>query len=86
MGLQIQDTFKQMHNAATELQCFQELQKQEQMAGAYRVRNLTEEMNKQNALEHTLHSRYGDLLSGYHRIQEQLEEHKRQLKLQERRQ
>ncbi|KAM0866337.1 hypothetical protein ACQ4PT_042688 [Festuca glaucescens] len=83
LGSQIQDTFKQMNTAATELECFQELQKQEQMAGAYRVRNLAEEVNKQKALEHILQSRYGDLLSGYHRIQEQLAEHKKQLKLQE---
>uniref|UniRef100_A0ACD5WI81 Uncharacterized protein n=1 Tax=Avena sativa TaxID=4498 RepID=A0ACD5WI81_AVESA len=83
LGSQIQDTFKQMNTAATELECFQELQKQEQMAGAYRVRNLAEEVNKQKALERTLQSRYGDLLSGYQMIQEQLEEHKKQLKLQE---
>jgi pre-mRNA-splicing factor CDC5/CEF1 len=72
-----------MNTAATELECFQELQKQEQMAGAYRVRNLAEEVDKQKALERNLQSRYGDFLSGYQRIQEQLEEHKRQLKLQE---
>ncbi|KAK1627904.1 hypothetical protein QYE76_002219 [Lolium multiflorum] len=83
LGSQIQDTFKQMNTAATELECFQELQKQEQMAGAYRVRNLVEEVDKQKALERTLQSRYGDFLSGYQRIQEQLGEHKRQLKLQE---
>ncbi|XP_062225382.1 cell division cycle 5-like protein [Phragmites australis] len=80
---QVQDTFKQMDTAATELECFLELQKQEQMAASYRVRNLTEEVNKQKALERTLQSRYGDLLSSYHRIQEQLEEHKCQLKIQE---
>lgn len=72
-----------MDTAATELECFQELQKQEQMAASYRVRNLTEEVNKQKALERTLQSCYGDLLSGYQTIQEQLEEHKRQLKIQE---
>ncbi|VAI34741.1 unnamed protein product [Triticum turgidum subsp. durum] len=83
LGSQIQDTFKQMNTAATELECFQELQKQEQMAGAYRVRNLSEEVNKQKALEQTLQSRYGDLLSGYQSIHGQLEEHKRLLKLQE---
>ncbi|XP_051185458.1 cell division cycle 5-like protein [Lolium perenne] len=83
LGSQIQDTFKQMNTAATELECFQELQKQEQMAGAYRVRNLVEEVDKQKALERTLQSRYGDFLSGYQSIQEQLGEHRRQLKLQE---
>lgn len=80
---QVQDTFKQMDTAATELECFQELQKQEQMAASYRVRNLTDEVNKQKALERTLQSRYGDLVSSYQRIQEQLEERRSQLKLQE---
>ncbi|GJN11927.1 hypothetical protein PR202_ga30165 [Eleusine coracana subsp. coracana] len=80
---QVQDTFKQMDTAATELECFQELQKQEQMAASYRVRNLTEEVNKQKALERTLQRRYGDLLSSYQRIQEQLKEHRSQLKVQE---
>uniref|UniRef100_A0A0D9W3M3 Cell division cycle 5-like protein n=1 Tax=Leersia perrieri TaxID=77586 RepID=A0A0D9W3M3_9ORYZ len=80
---QVQDTFKQMDTSATELECFQELQKQEQMAASYRIRNLTEEVNKQKALERTLQSRYGDLLTGYQKIQEQLEEHKRQLMIQE---
>lgn len=83
MWSQVQDTFKQMDTAATELECFQELQKQEQMAASYRVRNLTEEVNKQKALERTLQSRYGDLLSSYQRIQEQLEERRSQLKVQE---
>jgi len=78
-----QDTFKQMNTASTELECFQELQKQEHLAASYRVLNLTEEVNKQKALEQTLQSRYGDLLSGFQRIQGQLEEHKRQLKIQE---
>ena len=72
-----------MDTAATELECFQELQKQEQLAASYRVRNLTEEVNKQKALERTLQSRYGDLMSVYHRIQEQLEEHKIQIRKQE---
>jgi pre-mRNA-splicing factor CDC5/CEF1 len=72
-----------MDTAATELECFQELQKQEQMAATYRVRNLTEEVNKQKALECTLQRRYGDLLSRYQRIQEQLEERRSQLKIQE---
>ena len=72
-----------MDTAATELECFQELQKQEQLAASYRVRNLTEEVDKQKALERTLQSRYGDLMSVYHRIQEQLEEHKIQIRKQE---
>jgi len=72
-----------MNTASTELECFQELQKQEHLAASYRVLNLTEEVNKQKALEQTLQCRYGDLLSGFRRIQGQLEEHNRQLKIQE---
>ena len=83
MWSQVQDTFKQMDTAATELECFQELQKQEHLAASYRILNLTEEVNKQKALERTLQSRYGELVSGFQRIQEQLEEHKKQLKVQE---
>ncbi|KAJ1265398.1 hypothetical protein BS78_08G074000 [Paspalum vaginatum] len=80
---QVQDTFKQMDTAVTELECFQELQKQEHLAASYRILNLTEEVNKQKALERTLQSRYGELFSRFQRTQEQLEEHKRQLKVQE---
>ncbi|KAL6851562.1 hypothetical protein ACP4OV_020495 [Aristida adscensionis] len=80
---QVQDTFKQMETAATELECFQELQKQEHMAASYRVRNLIGEVDKQKVLERTLQSRYGDLSSGYQRIQEQLEEHKNKIRIQE---
>ena len=72
-----------MDTAATELECFQELQKQEHLAASYRILNLTEEVNKQKTLERTLQSRYGELVSGFQRIQEQLEEHKKQLKVQE---
>lgn len=72
-----------MDTAATELECFQELQKQEQLAASYRIRNLTEEVDKQKALERTLQSRYGDLMSTYNIIHEQLEEHKIQLRKQE---
>ncbi|WVZ90245.1 hypothetical protein U9M48_036561 [Paspalum notatum var. saurae] len=80
---QVQDTYKQMDTAVTELECFQELQKQEHLAASYRILNSTEEVNKQKALERTLQSRYGELFSRFQRIQEQLEEHKRQLKVQE---
>jgi pre-mRNA-splicing factor CDC5/CEF1 len=71
-----------MDTAATELECFQELQKQEHLAASYRILNLTEEVNKQKALERTLQNRYGELVSGFQKIQEQLEEHKKQLKVQ----
>ncbi|CAN6270570.1 unnamed protein product [Urochloa humidicola] len=83
LSAQVQDTFKQMDTAATELECFQELQKQEQLAASYRVRNLTEEVDKQKALEQTLQSRYGKLKSDYLTTQEQLEKHRIQLRKQE---
>ncbi|CAN6356103.1 unnamed protein product [Urochloa humidicola] len=78
---QVQDTFKQMDTASTELGCFQELQKQENLAASYRIFNLSEEVNKQKALERILQSRYGVLLSDFQMIQKQLEEHKGQLKI-----
>ncbi|CAN6329119.1 unnamed protein product [Urochloa humidicola] len=78
---QVQDTFKQMDTASTELGCFQELQKQEHLAASYRILNLMEEVNKQKVLEQTLQSPYGVLLSDFQMIQKQLEEHKRQLKI-----
>ncbi|XP_020079676.1 cell division cycle 5-like protein [Ananas comosus] len=80
---QIEATFKQMGTAATELECFQDLQKQELSAAAYRINNLIEEINKQKAQEQTLQHRYGSLLADYERIQGLLEEHKRQIKIQE---
>ncbi|CAL5017587.1 unnamed protein product [Urochloa decumbens] len=80
---QVQDTFKQMDTAATELECFQELRKQEQLAASFRVRNFTEEVDKQKTLERTLQSRYGGLVNIYHRTQEQLEEHRIHLRKQE---
>ncbi|CAL4892201.1 unnamed protein product [Urochloa decumbens] len=47
---QVQDTYKQMNTASTELECFQELQKQEHLAASYRMLNLTEEVNKQKEM------------------------------------
>lgn len=66
---QIQSTFKQMDTAATELECFQALQKQEQLAGEHRINNLWEEVQKQKQLEQILQKRYGDLLAELEKTQ-----------------
>lgn len=66
---QIQSTFKQMDTAATELECFQALQKQEQLAGEHRINNLWEEVQKQKKLEQILQKRYGDLLAELEKTQ-----------------
>ena len=58
---QIEATFKQIDIAATELECFQALQKQEQLAASHRINNLWTEVQKQKELEKTLQQRYGDL-------------------------
>ncbi|KAF7805229.1 cell division cycle 5-like protein [Senna tora] len=66
---QIEATFKQMDTAATELECFQVLQKQEHLAASHRINNLWAEVEKQKELEKTLQKRYGDLLAELERIQ-----------------
>ncbi|XP_028065679.1 cell division cycle 5-like protein [Camellia sinensis] len=65
---QIEATFKQMDTAGTELECFQALQKQEQLAASHRINGLWEEVQKQE-LERTLQKRYGDLVAEKERIQ-----------------
>ncbi|PKA60742.1 Cell division cycle 5-like protein [Apostasia shenzhenica] len=80
---QIEATYKQMGTAATELECFKDLQKQEELAASYRVSNLTEEVNNQKQLERTLQHRYGELAAEEERIQGLLEEHKMHLKIEE---
>ncbi|XP_008801722.2 cell division cycle 5-like protein [Phoenix dactylifera] len=80
---QIEATYKQMDTAATELECFKALQKQEHLAASYRVSGLIEEVNKQKVLEQSLQQQYGDLLTEHDRIQKLLEEHKAQLRIQE---
>ncbi|XP_038988463.1 cell division cycle 5-like protein isoform X2 [Phoenix dactylifera] len=80
---QIEATYKQMETAATELECFQVLQKQEHLAASYRVSSIFEEVNKQKAFEQSLQQRYGDLLAEQDGIQRLVEEHKVQLRLQE---
>ncbi|GMP68090.1 hypothetical protein CsSME_00027824 [Camellia sinensis var. sinensis] len=66
---QIEATFKQTDTAGTELECFQALQKQEQLAASHRINGLWEEVQKQKVLEQTLQKRYGDLTSEQERIQ-----------------
>ncbi|XP_051119941.1 cell division cycle 5-like protein [Andrographis paniculata] len=66
---QIEAAFKQMDTAGTELECFQTLHKQEQLASTHRIGNLWEEVQKQKDLERTLQKRYGDLMSELERVQ-----------------
>ncbi|KAF5206335.1 Cell division cycle 5-like protein, partial [Thalictrum thalictroides] len=80
---QIEATFKQMDTAATELECFQALQKQEHYAASHRINGLFEEIKRQKELEEYLQKRYGDLVAEKERIQRLLEEHKRQAQIQE---
>ncbi|KAM7251794.1 hypothetical protein ACFE04_023677 [Oxalis oulophora] len=66
---QIESTLKQIDTARTELECFQALQKQEQVAASYRINNLWEEVQKQKELEQTLQRRYGILVAEKERTQ-----------------
>ncbi|KAK7337950.1 hypothetical protein VNO77_18542 [Canavalia gladiata] len=66
---QIEATFKQMDIAATEFECFEALQKQEQLAATHRINNLWAEVQKQKELEKTLQKRYGDLMAELERTQ-----------------
>ncbi|XWS58398.1 hypothetical protein CRYUN_Cryun08bG0031100 [Craigia yunnanensis] len=66
---QIESTFKQMDTAGTELECFQALQNQEQLAASHRINCLWEEVQKQKELEQTLQRRYGNLIPELERIQ-----------------
>ncbi|XP_009418597.2 cell division cycle 5-like protein [Musa acuminata AAA Group] len=80
---QVEATFKQVDTAATELECFQVLQKQELLAATYRVNSLVEEVTKQKALEQNLQHRYGDLLAEHDRVKRLFEEHKMRLRMEE---
>ncbi|KAI5566752.1 hypothetical protein POPTR_013G046300v4 [Populus trichocarpa] len=66
----IEVTLKQMDTAGTELECFQALQRQEQLAASHRINGLWEEVQKQKELEQTLQRRYGDLVAELERIQQ----------------
>ncbi|XP_062014423.1 cell division cycle 5-like protein [Rosa rugosa] len=67
----IEETFKQMDTATKELECFQALQKQEQLAATSWINNMWEEVQKQKELEQTLQKRYGDLVVKLEKIQHQ---------------
>ncbi|KAE8734655.1 Cell division cycle 5-like protein [Hibiscus syriacus] len=66
---QIESTVNQIDTAGTELECFQALQKQEQLAASHRINGLWEEVQKQKELEQTLQKRYGNLLAEMERMQ-----------------
>lgn len=80
---QIEETFKQMDTAAKELECFQALQKQEQLAASHRINNIWEEVQKQKELERTLQKRYGDLLAELERTRQLMDSYREQAQSQE---
>ncbi|KAH1083386.1 hypothetical protein J1N35_023147 [Gossypium stocksii] len=80
---QIESTFKQIDTAGTELECFQALQKQEQLAASHRINGLWEEVQKQKELEQTLQSRYGNLIAEIERIQKLMNVYRVQARKQE---
>jgi pre-mRNA-splicing factor CDC5/CEF1 len=72
----VEATLKLMDTAATELECFKALQKQEQLAASHRINSLWEEVQKQKELERTLQRRYGDLVAEVDRIQHLMDEYR----------
>lgn len=72
-----------MDTAATELECFRALQKQEQLAASHRINSLWEEVQKQKELERTLQMRYGDLVAELDRTQHLMEKYRVQAEEQE---
>ncbi|KAK4795973.1 hypothetical protein SAY86_028299 [Trapa natans] len=79
----IESTFKQMDTAGTELECFQVLQKQEQLAASFRVGNLREEVEKQKELERTLQFQYGSLAAELERTKQLMEGYRAEAKRKE---
>ncbi|TKY74142.1 Cell division cycle 5 protein [Spatholobus suberectus] len=80
---QIEATFKQMDIAATELECFKALQKQEQLAASHRINNLWAEVQKQKELEKTLQTRYGRQIEELEKIQNIVDQYRLQAQQQE---
>ncbi|XLU59683.1 hypothetical protein S245_018892 [Arachis hypogaea] len=72
-----------MDIAVTELECFQALQKQEQLAASHRINNLWSEVQKQKELEKTSQQNYGDLIAELERIQMVMEQCRTQAQKQE---
>ncbi|XP_020233791.1 cell division cycle 5-like protein [Cajanus cajan] len=75
---QIEATLKQMDIAATELECFKALQKQEQLAASHRINNLWAEVQKQKELEKTLQNRYGSLIEELEKMQNIMDQYRLQ--------
>ncbi|KAI3735519.1 hypothetical protein L6452_15020 [Arctium lappa] len=80
---QVEATFKQMDTAGTEYECFQALQRQEQLAASNRINSIWEDVQKQKELEKTLQTRYGDLLVEQERIYNLMEKYRQEAKRQE---
>ncbi|KAK7344150.1 hypothetical protein VNO77_13466 [Canavalia gladiata] len=80
---QIEATFKQMDVAATELECFEALLKQEQLAASHRINNLWAEVQKQKELEKDLQIRYGSLIEELEKIQIIMDQNRLQAQKQE---
>ncbi|KAL2325320.1 hypothetical protein Fmac_024378 [Flemingia macrophylla] len=80
---QIEATLKQMDIAATELECFKTLQKQEQLAASHRINNLWSEVQKQKELEKTLQNRYGSLIEDLEKMQNIMDQYRLQAQQQE---
>ncbi|KAJ4847782.1 Cell cycle serine/threonine-protein kinase cdc5/MSD2 [Turnera subulata] len=80
---QIESTVKLLDTTKTELECFEALQKQEQLAASHRIAGLWEEVKKQKQLEQTLQRKYGDLVSELERMQELIVNYRAAAKRQE---
>ncbi|CAI9774826.1 unnamed protein product [Fraxinus pennsylvanica] len=80
---QIEATFKVMGTTGTELECFQALQKQEQLAATQRIGSLWDEVQKQKNVEQTLQKRYGDLLAEQERVQHLMDAYRVQAQIEE---
>lgn len=80
---QVEATFKQMDTAGTEYECFQALQRQEQLAASNRINSIWEDVQKQKELEKTLQNRYGDLLAEKERIHDLMKKYRQEAKRQE---
>lgn len=72
-----------MDTAATELECFEALQKQELSAASHRISGIWEEVQKQKELERTLQLRYGNLLADLEKMQKVMDERKAQAQKEE---
>lgn len=75
---QIDATSKQLDTATTELECFEALHKQEQLAAFHRINGLSEEVKKQKDLEETLQRRYGKLMVEQERVKSLVDEYRLQ--------